>query len=861
MRRAKRLSVAGHAQASSMVSPATRYGTSRTASIAAVLLFISGAAALVFQVLWIKQLSLVVGVEVHAITAAISAFFAGLGFGGWALGRIADRMARPVRFYAFLEVAVAILAVAATLMLARIAPAFAVLEAKSAWLPWPLVFALIGIPAFLMGGTLPALMRAIAPREGEIGIAGGRLYAANTAGAILGALLPPFLLTPAFGVQGAALAAAALNIVAAAGAFGLDRALPSPKTLPGSKTEQRAMAAATQIPATLSRDARLTLALYSVAGGIALGYEVVWSQAIVQFISTRAFAFSVVLATYLAGLVLGAAVFARIADRVRHPVAVFGILIAAAGLVSLVEIALLGPWIASMQSAAEAAVLGWTSNELAGMCARFAVAAACIVLVPTALLGAAFPLALRLVVTERHVGRDVGAVVAFNTLGGIAGSLVTGFVLVPALGLVRTLAVLALAAAAIGLTSALRGPVWRPGRWAIAGIASLAVVAAVATPSDRLADLLTGSRRGTLTYYEEAQGGTVAVIEQSIGQNRFRRLYIHGVSNSGDAMPSLRYMRLQALLPLVIHQGEPRSALVIGFGTGITAGAMLRYPTLEKRVVAELLPAVVRAAPNFVGNYGAGADQRLEIRMQDGRRELLRSEERYDLVTLEPPPPAAAGVVNLYSRDFYELAAQRLNGNGIVAQWLPLGTQNDEDTQSLVRSFLDVFPHASLWTTDFHEMLLVGSLEPLPLDAGRIAQRIAQPEVAESLREVGVPSAAALLATWVTDRAGLERYAGAALPVTDDRPRIEYGAWIRRGEFLRVLPKLLTLKTEPPLADANPALLAAIARERDLLMTFYEAGQFAQNGDRVRWSRNIARLAREDGDNPYYRWFTGGPRR
>ena len=260
------------------------------------------------------------------------------------------------------------------------------------------------------------------------------------------------------------------------------------------------------------------------------------------------------------------------------------------------------------------------------MSARFAVAALCVVFVPTVLLGAAFPLALRLAADARHVGRDVGAVVALNTIGGIAGATVTGFVLVPALGLVRTLALLALAAALVGLVAALRGrPLGRPLSWAVVAIGAISAAAAVMTPVNRLADLLAQSRRGTLTSYEESRGGTVAVIEQSLGQNRFRRLYIQGVSNSGDAMPSLRYMRLQALLPLIIHPGEPRSALVIGLGTGITAGALLRYPGLEQRVVAELLPAVRRAASTFNGNYGAASDPRLDIRLRDGRRELLRS--------------------------------------------------------------------------------------------------------------------------------------------------------------------------------------------------------------------------------------------
>jgi spermidine synthase len=166
----------------------------------------------------------------------------------------------------------------------------------------------------------------------------------------------------------------------------------------------------------------------------------------------------------------------------------------------------------------------------------------------------------------------------------------------------------------------------------------------------------------------------------------------------------------------MIHRSEPRNALVVGFGTGITAGALLADSSLKTRVVAELLPLVVRAAGFFAGNLGAPTDPRLDVRIGDGRHELLRRSQRYDLITLEPPPPSAAGVVNLYSRDFYELCRSRLQPDGLMAQWWPLPAQNDEDSRSLVRSFLDVFPYATAWSTELHEVLLVGSSSPIVLD-------------------------------------------------------------------------------------------------------------------------------------------------
>ncbi len=810
--------------------------------IPALLLCISGAAALVYQVLWIKQLSLLVGVEVYAITTGISAFFAGLAIGGWLFGRWADRLAQPVLLYAGLEVLVAVLGVGATFAMSVAASPFAWLQDHVGLLAWVLPFMLVGVPAVLMGGTLPVLVRSLGSAPGK---GGGQLYAANTLGAIVGTLLAAFVLIATLGVRGSALAAAMLNLLAAAGALGWQRQHPMPVEAPLKHHTEKA-------------PDRTALWLYSIAGGVALGYEVVWSQSIVQFMSTRTYAFAVVLATYLTGLFIGSALLARRVERIRDPWGVFGLLIAGAGLIALLEIALLGRWLVIAQSQAEIWLVTQGASELAGMSARFAVAALCIVFLPTLLLGAAFPLALRLSVGHEHVGRDVGAVVAFNTLGGIIGVMLCGFLLIPLLGLVRTLGLLAIIAAGIGWFAVRKGHGVKKGRrQAVAALGLLSVALAVLTPVDKLASLLPGARNGTLAFYEEGRGGTVAVVTQGRGQNAFQRLYIQGVSNTGDAMPSLRYMRIQALLPLLIHNGEPRSALVIGFGTGITAGALLRYPGLEHRVVAELLPSVIKAAPLFKGNFNAASNPGVDVRLRDGRQELLRSPQTYDLITLEPPPPSAAGVVNLYSRDFYQLAASRLEKQGLVAQWLPLPTQNIDDSRSLVRSFLDVFPYATLWTSEFHEMLLVGSLTPIELDAEKITRRLQQDSVRSTLQDVGIGSAPALLSTWVTDRAGLERFAADAPAVTDDQPRIEYAPWVRSKEITRVLPALLDQYVAPPLVNADAGFAERMQGHRQRLMQFYRASLHAYDGDRDAWGRDIREVMQGDGGNPYFRWFVG----
>ena len=812
------------------------------------LLFFSGAAALVYQLLWIKQLSLVVGVDVYAVTTAVSAFFGGLALGSSVFGRKAESSGSPLRLYAALELGIAGLGVTITLALAHAAAPFAQLESRVGLLAWAVPFLLVAAPATLMGGTIPVLIRAMSPGSGHVGRTGGRLYAANTAGAIAGALLVPFLLVPALGVTGSALAAAAFNLAAAAGAWALASLAGGPLRAGAASPEARASRAG----------ATLALRLYAIAGGIALGYEVVWSQAIAQFVSTRVFAFAIVLATYLTGLAVGSAIYARVADRVRDPWGTFGLLVAGAGLLALLAVTGLGTWLMTWQSNLEVAVRAATSSELAAMCSRFALAALWFVFAPTLLLGAAFPAALRLAAGPDRIGDDLGRVLALNTAGGIAGTLITGFLLVPSLGVIHTLAALATAAAALGLVAIVSGgPIARRRRTAGVAIAAATLLAAVMTPEDRIAQLLTSTRGGgTLISYAESAGGTVAVVEQTAGASSFRRLYIQGVSNSGDVFASLRYMRLQALLPLLVHRGEPRSALVIGLGTGITAGALLRYPGLERPVCAELLPAVVRAAPLFHGNYGVATDSRLDLRVRDGRRELLRSSERYDVITLEPPPPSAMGVVNLYSRDFYALAGHRLTADGLLAQWWPLATQNDEDSRAMVRAFLDAFPYASLWTTELHEMLLLGSPEPIELDAARIGARFDHPEVAAALGEVGIGSPAALLATWIADRGGLEHYASGVMPVTDDRPGIEYATWTRRDEFSRVLPALMALTDPPPVINASPELVQSIAAEQNRLRRFYEAALEAYAGRRERAGWGLAQVLAEDPQNPYFASFS-----
>jgi predicted membrane-bound spermidine synthase len=692
-----------------------------------------------------------------------------------------------------------------------------------------------------MGGTLVALLRACQPAEGFVGLTSGLLYAANTAGAIAGTLATAFYLIPTFGIQRTAWIAAAINLVLALSAIVLQFLWQPAKSSPKTSSDQ-------------PRQVSLVLVLYTIAGGSALGYEVIWTQGIMQFLSTRAYAFTVVLATYLLGLTLGSWVMSFWCDRIRRPWTVFGGLIAGAGITALASFAVFDVFLLEIQQFLSQWVLSQTHSLMAMKLTSFAIAAITFVLVPTLLLGAAYPLAIRLVARTQHVGEDAGRLTALNTIGGIVGTGVTGFVLIPQLGLVHSMTLLAGVATVLGAIAILQ-EAKRPlakvavtlGMVTVIGLGGL-------TPANAFAQMLVFQHPGELQFYQESVGNTVAVIEQPTPQGSFHRLYIQGVSNTGDIFPSRRYMRLQALLPLIIHSGQPRSALVVGLGSGITSGSLLAYPDLEERVTFELLPPVVEAAQLFTGNFDVTQNPGMTVRVSDGRHELLRTQKQFDMITLEPPPPSASGVVNLYSRDFYELAKSKLAPDGLLAQWWPLATQNNEDSRSLVRSMLDAFPYVTLWSTEFHEMMLIGSQNPITLDHDQIRDRFGQPSVHEALAEVGIQSPEALLATYVTDRAGLEAYVQDAPPVTDDRPLIEYADWVRPGEITRVLPEVMRTNTTVPLPEDDPWQLG-IQRERYNLWHLYKAELSLYEGEPDDWYEEITPILDADPDNPYYKWL------
>jgi spermidine synthase len=760
-------------------------GTPRAGALLTLLFFLSGACGLVYQVVWVRMLVLVFGASVPAVATVVSAFMAGLALGAWAFGRIADRRPDGLRLYAALELGIGLFAVAFPALLAGAQRA-----AAAGVVRFVLVFLVLLVPTTLMGGTLPVLGRAVVRRLERFGRDIGWLYTANTFGAAFGCSFVALVLLERLGLWRTILATAAVNGLVAATALLLARrradaaGAPAPVT-PAALEPVRPLAA------------RLVFWGFALSGCAALGYEVLWTRvlSIVMRLTTTE-SLSAILVVFLVGLASGGAAGTRLADRFRRPALAFGLLQIVLGLLVLLSVPVLAA--APHLLAALGPAYGFGGHVLRIYAVGFAV-----MLPATFILGLLFPLAGRIhVAGRRSLGAGLGEIYGANTAGAIAGPLLAGLVLLPWLGVQRAIQVLAWTHLAIGAATLAADRPARPGPRA--GGLALAALAALAATALVPHDAIVGAFRppqGELLYHDEDAAGTVTVARYPDGS---RMLRVNGAGEVPTDLDSIRTFRLLGNLPMVLHPG-PQRVLVVAFGGGITLDAVDRHAPADLACV-EIAPAVVGAAPWFEP-WNAGVWRRLGpagIRLirQDGRNHLLHTDERYDAIIGDATHPASADSWLLYTREFYELCASRLAPGGVLAQWLPLHGLTAADFRTVLRTFRQVFPHATLWLTPGYSVL-VATPGPLRPDLERMRAALAAPRVRAGLAEVGLDDPVSLLGTLALDEVALAQYAGAGPLNTDDLPRVGFGDRTRGG----------TLHGVPVLADLLPRLVSSFAAE------------------------------------------------
>jgi len=529
----------------------------------------------------------------------------------------------------------------------------------------------------------------------------------------------------------------------------------------------------------------------------ALALEVLWTRGIAISVGTTTYSFTVMLAAFLTGIWLGSWLHALLPLRRLSVPVQFGLVMCAIGLSSSVA----SFWIPHLPELAVPLNL-----ELYGPLPRIRGGTALllgflVMLVPCLFMGIAFPLTGEArALLGRGFGRSAGDALGLNTLGSIAGSLLAGFAIIPALGLQRgMLAVAAVytlygcAVLAVAGAAAPRRRLW------LAGAAALALVAAalpvVVKPWDvdvlgafqntqiryylgsgEDADVRGRMQGWTVLYYREGRVSTVSVVDQGWD----RTLIVNGKAVASDDPVDAHIQLLLGHVPVLLHP-DPKSAIVIGMGTGITLGSVAAHDGIERIVLAEIEPAVLGARPFFAGVNGDPlGDSRLQVEIQDGRNFLKTTDAHFDVITADPIHPFTRGSAYLYTEEYYRIALARLTEHGVMCQWLPITALSSDDVRSVIGTFAKVFPHTSLWQSS-HDTLLIGSLAPPAIEWDDLARRLAQPAVRTQLGSIGLDDPYAFLAELGMDDAAVRDFARGAVINTDDNLFLEFSSPLHIG--------------------------------------------------------------------------------
>jgi spermidine synthase len=761
-----------------------------------LLFFASGVSGLIYQVVWVRQFAQIYGNTVYSASIVVAIFMLGLGAGSYAFGVLVDRPASGgwlrrgglIRLYARLEIVIGLAGATISLALPHLAVFVARLSSydtgADGWHTlsavsylWRALFAvvLLGPISVLMGGTLTVLVRARVRADlDESGWRIALLYGANTLGAATGAFLTDFALVPACGLLVTQSVAVALNVVAAVGAFRLGPELPE-ASRPG-RGPVRAEAH------SFARLRWVALAL-TLSGFAALGMEMLWLRHLSVLLGGFRSVLSLLLTVMLLGLGVGALIGGWVERRFGHPARA---LIVVQGLFAVSILAGLAANSAdglAAQGAAIAASLA-TRSSLSRALAElwFNLRPMLIeVALPSLVGGLAFPLA-NAIVQQAHdaVGRRAGVLYAANTFGAVTGSLVAGYLLLPGLGMQGAAAVLAgvalLAIIPLAAAADARSAIRRPAV-AVATLAGAsALVVWLAQPADFMIARAMTSADGNqrLVTLQEGVTEVLAVVER---EGRGRGLLTNGHAMSSTALLDQRYMRALAHIPL-LAMDRPERVLVIGFGVGNTTHAATLHSSVARVDVADLSRNILQHASHFGdANHDVLRDGKVSVFVNDGRQHLqMAAPATYDLITLEPPPIAHAGVAALYSREFYTLARTRLKEGGSVSQWLPAYQVPAESSLAMVRAFLDVFPQAVLLSGAQAELLLVGTTASrIELDPDRLAARLrSEPQVRADLARLDLGTVQEIAGTFVGSAETLTRATANSPAATDDRPLQEY---------------------------------------------------------------------------------------
>jgi len=851
---------------------------SRPALTYGVLFFLSGATGLIYELLWVRVLYQSFGSTIQSVTTVVAAYMGGLGLGAWALGRRADRTPRPAVLYGWLEIAIGIFGILSPLVLGlahwvyiSTAGALALGGAASVALRFGLAALVLLIPTTLMGGTLPVLTRALMGEDrGLLKPSLGRLYGLNTLGAMTGTALAGFFLIEFVGVRASLWATAALNLAIGVIAirFGRRQEVVEVSQPTGEDLHQP--------PPTSTAFHDLALALLALTAFASLLDEIAWTRVLIMIVGGSTYAFTLILFVFLLGIGLGSIIVARRSAPRAETAATAGLAQGVVGVGAAALFVFFGFLPSYIIAVFQIPDLGATSRL-----ALMGVAVGAVVLVPAIGMGMTFPLLTDLTARSRAArGADVGAAYALNTAGSILGAVITGFVLVVALGTQTTLRVglvvnglAALALAWLAARGVAEGSAedrrLRVRVVSAACLGTLALVAAVAAPgwSTRLIDLGPtiyarqpmdkAARQRFLEHrgvrqlaFREGPNATVSVWEGESG----RSLRVSGKVDGSDRGDMDTQVML-GLAPAVARVGAT-SALVIGYGTGVTAHVLAAVPSVARLKVVELEPSVMQMDSFFVGvNRSVLARPGVSVVIDDARSAFQLDRERYDVIVSEPSNPWVAGVATLYTPEFFRIARARLSDDGVFCQWIQLYQLPLPIVAGIVRNLRVVFPHVHVWFGGSADLVVLASPRPITYDRGWLTQLLGPGGQLNAIsREwLSIDNTDQYFGRMLLGDSGVARLMQrATLEHSDNQPRLEFVAARRfldpGAAAYAVLDSLIQLgKGDAGTAPFALLRILAMRRSDAGVLPYLDAAHRAQP-DVVEWSIRSAGIRLALGD-------------
>lgn len=745
--------------------------------------FVSGATGLIYEVVWTRLLTLVLGNTHYSVSTVLTTFMGGLALGSFFGGRLIDRGGRPLFIYALLEGAIGIYCLLIPHLIDASLPLFQWIYLNfqesytlTSFFRFGVCGAILLVPATFMGATLPILGKFVSNDPDVIGRDVGTLYAVNTLGAVAGAVTSAFVFMKLYGVSATIWIAAGLNLGIAVVIllfFRRQWSLTSLEgELPPGSAEHR----------FYTPEVILVLGGFCVTGIAALIYQVAWTRIFSLLLGSSVFAFSLILTAFILGLALGTLVFSRLCGRFVDLKKVFGWLQVGIGLSALAALPLFGKiplvnrWV----------YLNWGLDFHSIQASNFLIILS-LIFIPTFLMGAQFPVVFRLVARNlKTLGHHVGTAFACNTVGTILGSFVGGFLMIPLLGIQNTILWAVLINLILGMVLLFNSSL-RPHikTYALPGLLVIWIMGARGIDSWDKAVISSGSfmpyriselenalqRKNKILFYKEGLHTTVTT-ELSVDGNIFLR--VNGKTDASLAM-DMRTQLLSGYLPMLFSQ-NPESVLVVGQGSGVTLGAVEQFPAKEIDLV-EISQAVIEGSRYFDPfNHHALNDPRVRVILEDGRNHITLTEKMYDVIISEPSNPWISGIGALFTRDFYELANARLKPGGIMCIWMHTN-MSPESFKSISRAFLSVFPEVTMWESIVgDDYLLIGSQQPYALPYERVQRLLADPVQGKELKRLGIASVRDLMGLLIMNQDELKKFSTGAPIHTDDNSLLEFGA-------------------------------------------------------------------------------------